>query len=422
MDVMKEQIRENIHDPEKLEKLYRENKNIFETHFYESYPEIGNSDLARFWKIRLDYGKMSALQGKWSLTDVFILLGSCLIAGVLIRLPDIFTLNLPPEFFYAKNAGLIVFLGLTVFMTGTNKINEQKWLLLTSGFFLLTALYVNLAVPSSESDSVVLAYIHLPFLLWFVYGMVYIGFDLKALTKRIEFIRHNGDLAILMAVLVISGGILTGITIGLFEAIGISIQEFYMRNIVVIGAVSVPVVATFITRSYLAMTNKIAPVIASIFSPLVLLSAIVYLVAMAFSGKNPYHDREFLLIFNLMLIGVMAVIVFSVAEASNTGKRKFNEAVLFSLSIVTVIIDLVALSAIFYRLGTYGITPNRLAVLGSNLLILGNLMLIIRDLFRVNFRMKPVLEVEMTIARYLPVYMAWLFFVVFFFPLIFGLQ
>ena len=50
--------------------------------------------------------------------------------------------------------------------------------------------------------------------------------------------------------------------------------------------------------------------------------------------------------------------------------------ILFILSIITVIIDLIALSAIFYRLGTFGITPNRLAVLGSNILILGNLAIV----------------------------------------------
>jgi hypothetical protein len=90
------------------------------------------------------------------------------------------------------------------------------------------------------------------------------------------------------------------------------------------------------------------------------------------------------------------------------------------LSIITVIIDLIALSAIFYRLGTFGITPNRLAVLGSNILILGNLVLIIIDLYKVNFRKALISGVELTIAKYLPVYLIWILFVVFGFPLIFG--
>jgi ABC-type phosphate/phosphonate transport system permease subunit len=145
-------------------------------------------------------------------------------------------------------------------------------------------------------------------------------------------------------------------------------------------------------------------------------------VALAISGKSPYSDREFLLIFNIMLIGVMAVIVFSISETSNTGKQKFNELILFILSIITVIIDLIALSAIFYRLGTFGVTPNRLAVLGSNILILGNLVLIIIDLYKVNFRKALITQVELTISKYLPVYAIWILFVIIGFPLIFGIK
>jgi len=145
-------------------------------------------------------------------------------------------------------------------------------------------------------------------------------------------------------------------------------------------------------------------------------------MALAISGKSPYSDREFLLIFNIMLLGVMAVIVFSISETSTTRKQKFNELILFILSIITVIIDLIALSAIFYRLGTFGITPNRLAVLGSNILILGNLVLIIIDLYKVNFKNTLIKEVELTISKYLPVYTIWIIFVIFGFPLIFGMK
>jgi hypothetical protein len=170
------------------------------------------------------------------------------------------------------------------------------------------------------------------------------------------------------------------------------------------------------------LTNKIASIIASIFSPLVLLTAIIYLIFLAISGKDPYRDREFLLIFNIMLLGVMAIIVFSISETSVNRKQKFNEMILFILSVITVIIDLIALSAIFYRMGAYGITPNRLAVLGSNLLIAGNLILIIIDLYKINFKNSLIKEVEMTVSRYLPFYAIWILFVVFGFPLIFGMK
>jgi len=418
---MKEKIKEQINDPENLEKLYRDDRDAFESAFEEVWPEIEKSGLSWFWKIRLDYGKAPEKVWKSYLADILILISSCLITGFLIKIPDIFNVGLA-ENFYMKNAGIIVFAGLTLYIFWTSKIFELRKVLPVLVVFLVLTVYVNLLPSVPESDTVNLVLLHLPLLLWSIFGLVYLDFNLWDKIKRIEFLRYNGDLAILMAIMAIAGGILTGITIGLFDAIGINIENFYTKNVVIVGAVSVPIVATYILRNYTVLTNKIAPVIASIFSPLVLVTAVVFLVALAVSGKDPYSDRDFLLMFNLMLLGVMAVIVFSISETSVAGKQKFNELVLFVLSITTVIIDLVALSAIFYRLGAFGITPNRLAVMGSNILILGNLVLIIIDLYKVNFRKASIREVEMTIAKYLPVYIVWILFVIIGFPLIFGLK
>jgi hypothetical protein len=418
---MKEKIKEHINDPEKLEQLYHDDRNAFESGFEEVYSEIEKSELSKFWKIRLDYNKLPESIKKTNFQDIFILISVCLFTGFLIKIPYIFSVQMP-EIFYIKNTGIIVFSGLTIYVAWTNKISDLKILLSVMAAFLLLTAYVNILPAVTDSDSINLAYIHLPLLMWCIFGLVSIDFDLKNKIRRIDYIRYNGDLAIFMAIIVITGGILTGITIGLFEAIGINIENFYMENIAIVGAVSVPIVATFIIKNYPVLTNKIAPVIAKIFSPLVLLTAIIFLVALAISKKDPYSDRDFLLIFNVMLIGVMAVVVFSISETATSRRNRFNEMILFFLSITTVIIDLIALSAIFYRLGTFGITPNRLAVLGSNILILGNLSMLIIDLYKVNFKKAFISEVEFTIAKYLPVYLIWTLFVVFGFPLIFGMK
>jgi hypothetical protein len=205
-------------------------------------------------------------------------------------------------------------------------------------------------------------------------------------------------------------------------AIGINIERFYSHYIILAGLVSAPIVTTFILKNSALLTNKIAPILANIFSPLVLITLIIYLVAIIVSGKDPYSDREFLLTFNIMLTGVMAIIVFSVSESSVYGKQQFSEMILFILSIVTLIVNLIALSAIFYRLGKYGLTPNRLAILGSNILIFINLILIMVDLYKINFRKAGLEKVELTVAKYLPVYIIWTIIVVFGFPLIFGMK
>ena len=118
----------------------------------------------------------------------------------------------------------------------------------------------------------------------------------------------------------------------------------------------------------------------------------------------------------------MGIIVFSVSETSVIKNQKLNEIILLVLSIITIIIDLIALSAIFYRLREYGLTPNRIAVLVSNILVLVNLVLIMSDLFRINFKKKEFRAVEMSVAKFLPVYLIWVIIVIFGFPLIFGMK
>jgi hypothetical protein len=415
-----EKIKEFITNPEKLERLYREDKKSFEADFVKIYPEIQDTEMARFWKSRLDFDKMPDKTKQNSGSDIFIMIAICLFAGLLIKIPDIFNINLIKFPFYEKDAGIIVFLGLTLYAISVKRDFSKRNLIIISLIFLVSIIYINLLPGAKNSASINLVYIHMPLLMWCAYGMVFIEFDLKDKSKRIEYIKHNGDLAIMGALILIAGALLSGITIGLFKAIGINIEKFYSHYIIIVGLVSAPVVTTYILKNSSALTNKIAPIIANIFSPLVLVTLVIYLIAFAVSGKDPYNNRDFLLIFNMMLIGVMGIIIFSVSETSVNRKQRFNEMVLFILSIVTLIVNMIALSAIFYRLGEYGLTPNRLAIVGSNILIFVNLILITIDLFKINFKKSELEKVELTISKYLPVYIIWTLIVVFGFPLLFG--
>jgi uncharacterized membrane protein YozB (DUF420 family) len=149
---------------------------------------------------------------------------------------------------------------------------------------------------------------------------------------------------------------------------------------------------------------------------------VIYLVAMVYSGKDPYNDREFLLIFNALLIGVIAIIFFSVAETSKATKSQAEIWVLFLLSVVTVIVNGIALSAILFRISEGGITPNRAAVLGGNVLILINLLLVTAQLFRVLSKKADITEIGKAITFYLPIYFLWTVIVTFLFPFLFGFK
>jgi hypothetical protein len=418
---MMDKIRTNLDKPEVLENLYRSDRKSFKAAFDTIFPDIAGTDSAKFWRARLDYDSKPDILRSVTFSEIVIVAAICLLTAFLVKIPALFSLGYSEEDFYLKNASIIGFFALTLYTMIISKIRESRKIILTALGFLLPVIYVNFLPSGLTSDSVTLVFIHLPLLMWFIYGIVFTGFDFRNKNKRIDFIKYMGDLAIVFALIAIAGGLLTGITIGLFSSIGLNIEKLYFQNIVLSGVFAAPVVATYIIEKFPSLVSRTAPIIAGIFSPLVLITLIVFLVTIMVTGKDPYNDRNFLLIFNVMLLGVMAIIIFSVSETAGIRFQKFNSMILFALSIITIIIDLIALSAIFYRLGEFGLTPNRLAVFVSNVLVLVNLILIMTDLYRINFKGRQFSTVENRVSGYLPVYLGWIFIVVVSFPLIFGI-
>lgn len=418
----------NINDPGGLERLYRKDKVQFKNDFDLIYPEIKDNMLAGFWNERLNFENNDAVllstiekehenteNSKSSFDLLFIIIAS-LLAGVIAKLPDFFNLN--EEFFYPRNIGFIFFPLLIIFFAWKNNLVQKKSIGIAA-IVLSAIVFMNLLPGDMNSSTLKLSAIHLPLFLWTISGYAFTGGDLKSYSKKLEFLRFNGDVLIVIAPILISGAILTALSSLLFSLIDINVKEFYFRYIGIMGLSAAPIVAAYIVRSNPKLVSKVSPIIAKIFSPLVLLTLAVYLTAMLFSGKNIYSDREFLLAFNFLLIGVMAIILFSVAGSFNKKEYKAGSIILLALSVLTIIINCIALSAILYRIKELGFSPNRLAVLGSNILMLWNLLLVAFRLYRNVSNKADISEVENSITMFLPVYSVWTLIVVVIFPFVF---
>ncbi|QED38044.1 DUF4153 domain-containing protein [Antarcticibacterium arcticum] len=413
---MKDQIIINLNDPGKLERLYRTNKTKFRNEFNALSQDLKEGTLANFWNERLNYQSDEIKWGEGK--DLLFIIIASLCAGLIAKIPA-FT-GLEEDFFYPRNIGFIIFPMLTAYFAWKNNISIRK-IFIIIGTLLTGVIFINSLPNVPESDTLILACVHLPVLLWGVLGFAFVSPNYKHLEKRLGFLKYNGDLLVISALICIAGGILTGITIGLFSLLGISIEEFYFEYIVIFALPAVPILGTYLTQTNPHLVGKVSPVIARIFSPLVLVMLVIYLVAMVYSGKDPYNDREFLLLFNALLIGVMAIIFFSLAGSSETQKSKPEIFILILLSIVTILVNGIALSAILFRISEWGITPNRIAVLGANLLILINLILVTAKLLQATSNNSNPAGAENVIARYLPIYIIWAIIVTFGFPLIFGI-
>jgi len=411
---MENEIKININNPKQLEKLYRDHKSAFTIAFNNIYQEIINEPAAQAWNVRINYKDEQITWG--SKNEIIFIVVAAFVGGLIAKMPSFFGLEY--DVYMSKNIGFVVFPILTAYFIWKQQLPMTK-LILPLILFIGSAIFINSLPYNEKSATFVLSTIHLPIFLWSILGYAFIGGDLNNNQKKITFLKFNGNFIVMTGLIFISGMFFTGITIALFELLKMDIQTFYFEQIAVWALAAMPMLSTFLIQNNPDLVNKISPTIAKIFTPIVFITLLVFLIALFYNGKNIYNDRNFLLVFNAVLIGVMAIILFSLTEATNNISSKFNLIILLGLGLLTIIANAIALSAILFRLSEFGLSPNRIAVLGANLLIFIHLLFVSYGLFK-NLKGKAsIQDVEGDIALFIPVYAVWAAFVAFAIPFIF---
>ena len=414
MMIMEDIIQQNIHHPAELERLYRNNPAQFETAFKQIYPMFSGNPIAETWKHRLVYQKSTPFNwGKQN--EIFWVLFLAFLSGCMAKIP--FWFSFTTDQFFARNIGFIVFPAILVYFAIKKEVSIRQ-LVLPALLIVFAAVYVNCIPYNSISQTSQLSSVHLPFFLWTLAGFVFAGASVKKPSGTIQYLQHNGNWLVISAIMVLSAFLFTAISVALFEVIGINLTSFYQKYLLVWVLAAFPMIATYLVLNNPTLVNRISPLIAGIFTPIVLFTLFVFLLALVFSSKSIYTDRNFLMIFNLVLIGVMAIIFFSLTS-SRQHHRSLLHYLQTILSVLALIANAIALSAIIFRLSSFGFTPNRVAILGANLLIFIHVALISFQLIKSLQPNGDIEKVEEAIVRFLPVYSVWTGIVVFVFPLVF---
>jgi hypothetical protein len=413
-NLIKQEIFNNIDNPKQLEILYRKDKTAFQKVFNSIYPNLTTNSVAQIWNERLNYKQEELNWGKKN--ELVFIVVAALIAVLITQIPQFFKVD--NEQFYTRNIGFLAFPMLILYFFWKQNLAMDK-LIFPLLSILFSAIYINAMPFSAKADTLLLTCIHLPIFLWSVLGYSFMGNQLNSTEKRIGFLKYNGNAVVMCAIILLSGILFSIITMGLFKLLGFHIEELYFKYIVLSGLAATPIVGSYLVQNNPELVNKISPIIAKIFTPLVFLVLLIFLMAIIYSGKDPYKDRDFLIVFNALLIGVMAIILFSITESAKNKPQKIHLIILFGLSLLTIIDNGIALSAIAFRLSEFGISPNRLAVLGGNLLIFIHLLLVAHKLYLLLMGKCALEKVENAIAIFLPIYFIWAAIVAFVFPIIF---
>ncbi len=340
-------------------------------------------------------------------------------------MPALFGVHLSPDEelppFYARNASLFVFPLLTVYFVWKRKsgLAGGLWLAL---LFAAGALFANVFPFRTGSDTEVLTVLHLPIALWLAVGVAYVGGRWFADGGRMNFVRFSGELAIYYVLIALGGGVLTGFTFMMFAAIGMNAEWFVGPWLIPCGAAAAVIIGSWLVEAKQSVIENMAPVLTRLFTPLFTVLLLVFLATMAWTGSPINVEREVLIGFDLLLVLVVGLVLYAASARDPQAPPDIFDRLQLLLVASALVVDAVALAAIATRISEFGFTPNRVAALGENLILLVNLAWSAWLYTRFLRHRASFAALERWQVAYLPVYSAWAAVVVVVFPLVFGFR
>jgi hypothetical protein len=163
-----------------------------------------------------------------------------------------------------------------------------------------------------------------------------------------------------------------------------------------------------------------APVLTRLFTPLFAAVLVTFLGALLVTGHGVEIERDALIDFNLILVVVLALLLYSVSARDARSSPGLFDGMQVVLVVSALVADAVALWAIAARITDLGFSANRVAALGVNAILLINLAWSAVLYVRFLRGRGSIGRVERWQTDYLPVYAAWSALVVIAFPPLFG--
>jgi len=265
----------------------------------------------------------------------------------------------------------------------------------------------------------VLLAIHLFLALWLAVGAVYLGRDWRSVRHRMDFVRFTGELVIYYVLIALGGGVLAGLTISIFAMIEVDLTTAVSEWIIPICAGAGVVVAGWLVEAKKNVVENMAPVLTAVFTPLCTVVVLSFLGTVLFTGRFVDLDRTVLIFFDLLVALVFGLLLFAISARDPLGPPRAYDWMQVILVAATLLVDVLVLAAMAGRIGEYGASPNKLAALGENVVLLVTLARSLQLYLGFLTGRRPFSDLEMWQCRYLPVFGVWAMVVVVVFPPLF---
>jgi hypothetical protein len=382
--------------------------------------EFAQEHSERLWKQLVTLAPDSAERQSRSRLDAILAFALAVAAAVAVKLPALFGLSMEGhEFFYARNAALFVLPWLVAYFAWKRALGAPPVRALAVTF-AIAAVFANLHSFAGESDTARLLVLHMPIALWLAVGIAYAGGRWSQVAGRMDFVRFSGELFIYYVLIALGGGVFTAFLALIFTAIGIDPESFIQTWLVPCGAAGAVLVAAWLVEAKQSVIENMAPVLTRLFTPLFAILLVAFVATVAFTGRGIDIERNVLIAFDLLLVVVLGLLLYAISARDPRAPPGAFDAAQVVLVVSALLADAVALWAIGARISELGFTPNRVAALGMNAILLVNLGWSAVLYVRFARGRGAFADLERWQTRYVPVYSAWAAFVVIAFPPLFG--
>ncbi|MHA7291527.1 permease prefix domain 1-containing protein [Arthrobacter sp. MDT3-24] len=319
----------------------------------------------------------------------------------------------------ARNLGLLVFPFLAGYFVWTRRLTPRVAAMLLVPFAAL-AVVVNVYPFASGGSTELLAILHAPIALWLLAGVAYAGGRWRSDSRRMDFARFTGELAIYYTLLALGGAVLVGLTFAALQVVGVDLEPILAEWILPFAMPGALIVAAWLVEAKQNVVENIAPVLTRVFTPLTVIMLLTLLGVFAAAGGLTDVNRDLLILMDAILVLVLCLLLYSISARDPLAPPRLPDALQLVLVVAALAVDAVMLTAMLTRIAEFGFSPNKVAALGLNLLLLVHLVRAAWLALGFLRRRRAFAQLERWQTRYLPVYGAWAAIVVVIFPPLFG--
>ena len=250
---------------------------------------------------------------------------------------------------------------------------------------------------------------------------------------RFAFLIKSLEAFVCGGLFAIAGGLFTAIPFSLFSALSIEPPDLVLRLFLAGGAGMIVLLAVALVydpkaepgrQSFDEGLSKLVAMLMRLLLPLAVLVLAIYLGFIPFRLREPFENRDVLIIYNGMLFAVIVLLVgvtpIGEAELSEQGQRWLRRGIV-ALAALALVVSLYALAAILYRTAIDRLTPNRLTFIGWNLINIGLLVWLLVQQIRAGWA-RWLAALQATFAAGMIPYLAWTLVVILALPWLFGID